>query len=385
MTARSFDGADDEIRTAIGNCSITGAISMMAIIRRNGTGYNSIFGTHTSGGSGSNTLEIVDNSGGSANSIDFNGAVTTAGITITNAMGWLLVGVTKPTGTSVYRLHKYTFSTKVWIHADAGFGVATGASAAGGTVRFGEWQDVDDFAGWMQRAAMWSRELTDAEVEMLASGLGGWFATRPAGLWDFSQAATGQALRDLTGGGADQTTIAGTTVDKDQLVSEPGWGFTRAITSIGGGTLFTQDVAGTLASAGAIVRQTQKVFATRTKNLLQPVDASIEAANVSDLEWVSSVATLSLDSTKAHSGTKSLKANFTGPGTLILIDNGVALPVTPGTDYTFSFYAQSTDQDEELDAFIYWYNQYGVSIAGDSSTPVASPGTAAWVRHTVTK
>lgn len=259
MTARSFDGTDDEIRTSIGNCNITGAVSMGAIFRRSANGdYHAIMGLHTSGGTATYSIEVAD-----TNVFDFTGNVNFGGHGIVAADGWTLVLFTKATGTVAPRLHRYVYSTKAWTHFTASTSTANGSSVSGGTVRFGEWQDVDDFAGLIDRAAIWDKELTDAEAELLTGGLGSWFYSNPKGLWDFRQAATGQGVRDLTGGGADQSTIAGTTVDKDQSFQEPGWGQAGIINLIAsaGGTTFTQDVSGTLASAGALIRQTNKALA----------------------------------------------------------------------------------------------------------------------------
>lgn len=212
--ARAFDGTNDEIRVAIGNCNITAAITMGLIFRRNDTAYNMLMGLHTSGGSGTYTMELEDNATG--NKIDFSGNTQTDGITVVNADGWVLLLVSKATGTVAPRSHKYVYSTNTWTHRDYTSTTANAASAAGGTMRFGEWEDVDDFNGDIACAAIWNRVLTDGECETLPFTLAAWHASVPNGLWVFDQSLTTQNVVDLTGGGANQSgtggTLQGTTV-----------------------------------------------------------------------------------------------------------------------------------------------------------------------------
>jgi hypothetical protein len=205
--AITFDGSNDEIRVAVGACNITGAISMAAILRNTGTGYAGIIGTHTTGGSAVASLEIEDSAGGST--IDYNG---NAEDTAVERNEWVLIAISKAAGTTIIRRHKYRYSTNVWLHEDSTGTVANAASAAGGTVRFGEWQDVDDFAGQLECAAIWDRELTDAEVENLPFTFAAWLASAPKGLWLFDQSATAQDVMDWTGGGANESGTGGTRV-----------------------------------------------------------------------------------------------------------------------------------------------------------------------------
>jgi hypothetical protein len=210
--ARTFDGTNDEIRTALGSCNLTGLASIGALVKRNADGaWHNVVTLHNSGGSGSFLgLEISNTNGGVfATSAGFVGD----GVTLTVADGWCLLVGTKVAGTSQVRWHKYVYSTNVWTHANSTSTVADGvAPGAGGTVRFGEWQDSDDLSGDLEVVGLWSRALSDAEVEPLAYSFANWIATGPSGLWRFNQASVGTPLLDVTGGGANETTITGTSV-----------------------------------------------------------------------------------------------------------------------------------------------------------------------------
>jgi hypothetical protein len=205
-----YDGTNDEIRTSIGSCNLTGAITMVVVARRNSTAYNALIGIHTSGGTPTYSLEVEDN--GTGNRWDFCGDTASGGLTWVNADGWTLLCISKSAGTVTPRGHKYVYSTDSWTHANWATTEGDKGSAAGGTVRFGEWQDVDDFAGDLAAAAIFDRALTDAEVELLAHSLNNWHALAPVGFWIFDQGAVSMPLQDMTGNGANESAITGTAV-----------------------------------------------------------------------------------------------------------------------------------------------------------------------------
>lgn len=211
--SRLFDGVDDQIQTALGNCDIdAGPSSIVAIIRRGADGsWDQVLGTHDSGGSGFHLrLELTD---GNVFEYGASGGLPTSPFTVLTAENWLLIAGTKATGTVTPRGHKYVYDTDTWTHSD--FGAATGdgsAPGAGGTVRFGSWQNDDYLTGDFLVAGMWDRQLGDDEIETLAFTLQSWYASNPVGLWLLDQGAVTQNLSDLTGGGADQSSIVGTAV-----------------------------------------------------------------------------------------------------------------------------------------------------------------------------
>jgi hypothetical protein len=261
LSPRTFDGTNDEIRCSIGACTITTAITLAIVARRTSTGYSALLALHTSGGTATFALEVEDNAGG--NSVDFTGKVDHA-LTCPTTDGWVLLAGGKAAGTSTPRLHKYVYSTNAWSHVNAGSTLADQSSVSGGTVRFGEWQDTDDFAGDLAVAAVWNRLLTDAELELLPFTLQAWYASAPSGLWLFDQSAVTQPIADLTGGGANESARTQTTVSTTSVplfhVDDGAWPVVRPQGAGGPITEFITP-AGTLTSAGALTRQPTQALA----------------------------------------------------------------------------------------------------------------------------
>ena len=166
--------------------------------------------------------------------------------------GWYLVAFTKASGTVIPRAHIYRYDTGTWVHEAAGSAIANqtlgtteaqiGASLADGQL----WNGDVELAGF------WDVELTDAQIEMLPFGLTPWFQENPKALWLLDQADVAQTVMDLTGGGANQTAIVGTTV---ATASTPVWNrFDDAILvtrpPAAGGPVVTFDA--TIAGAAAV-------------------------------------------------------------------------------------------------------------------------------------
>lgn len=210
--ARTFSGTD-KIETAIG--SLVGInmapLTLVAIVRRNANGaWHAPISIETSANSSRVSMEFSD-----TNTIQliFGSSNKDTTVPISSADGWVLAAVSKAGGSSVPRGHKYVYSTKTWTHTDAA--AASGGDSTdltGGKVKFGQWQNTDVLNGDMAVAIAYKRVLTDAEVEMLPHSLPAILWTAPSGLWLFDQAATTTNIIDLTGNGANQTTLTGTSV-----------------------------------------------------------------------------------------------------------------------------------------------------------------------------
>lgn len=215
---RTFDGGNDNIHCSSGTLSAFTFGTLVAVIRRNSTAYNNIMTLHNSGGTSRSGIEIEDNGSGNHLQWQYDGNFVPSMFTVVNADGWALIAMGKGTGTTAVRCHKYVYSTNTWTHSDSN-GTATNSTAPGAssTMRFGEWEGADDFNGDIAIAGAWLRNLTDAEVEQLSHSLQGWHALAPDALWMFDQQAIGQAVADLAGNGANQSSIAGTTVSASAL------------------------------------------------------------------------------------------------------------------------------------------------------------------------
>ena len=175
---------------------------------------------------------------------------------------WRLIVVRKVTGTASPRFSMYRFSTGVWVHSAAATVDNAVAPGAGGAVRFRGIFDPVPHARIAARA-YWSNSLpwsADAAGDMaienagLHTALQNWVDAAPGALWGFDQATVSTAVADLTGNGADQTSITGTVVVTGD--DPPGFDFTLS----GGGITGS----GTAAAPAAQVSGTGTITVTGT-------------------------------------------------------------------------------------------------------------------------
>lgn len=141
----------------------------------------------------------------------YSGAVIAPTITWTAADDWVLVAMAKATGTATTRFYKYVFSTDTWSIEDDDATIANANSAFTQT-NIGHRANDQRFDGQIAVVGVFNYKLTDEQIALLPFTLMAWHALGPVGLWLFDQAATTMPVPDLTGGGADETTLTGTSV-----------------------------------------------------------------------------------------------------------------------------------------------------------------------------
>lgn len=254
--ARNFDGANDSLHTSQGGLTSWTFGTYVAVIRRVGTNWGNIATLHNGAGTALSGIEIGDGAAANALHYQSNSSAARSTFTVDEADGWVLVAAGKATGSNAPRMHKYVYATDTWTHQDGSTNLAnsTGTSA---TMRLGEWEGGDDFNGDIAVVGAWiSRNLTDAEVEQLPHSLAAWHALAATELWVLDQSDTSQAVASLTGSGANQTSLTGTTVS---ATSAPiGYGHPVEVANgfSAGGTAHTQGVAGTSTPTGSITRAT---------------------------------------------------------------------------------------------------------------------------------
>lgn len=125
---------------------------------------------------------------------------------------WVLGAWTKASGTATLRFHLYDYSTGSWTRGNSSSTRDDPAEAASGVTLGGITAHSQSLGGNLAVAGQWARNLSDAELDRLPYSLQAWHATGPAALWLLDQAATTTAVRDLTGGGANQSAINSTAV-----------------------------------------------------------------------------------------------------------------------------------------------------------------------------
>ena len=225
--ARTYNGTSDILLVSQGGTNFSSSAAgatMAAIVRRNSTGWNSVIGARASGGAIQGwSMEIENSAGGNNITFDANvgggfGATTT--ITCVNADGWVLLVASRASGaTGNARFYKYQYSNATpTFETVTGFTSAGSAPGASSTVEVGgRWGSTgtDWFGGDIACAAVWNRQLSDVEMANLAHTLQAWHASGPAALWLLDQGATTQKVIDLTGGGANESSLTGTSVSSN--------------------------------------------------------------------------------------------------------------------------------------------------------------------------
>jgi hypothetical protein len=243
MAVRTFDGVDDAIIMLPGTAQSMAAapFTFAVLFDRDESEAGAVDplltfvanATTTSNGfiSGVCSFNVDNNTNGNTMEV-YIGASNTNSIattTILNADGWVLAVVTKASGTVAPRFHRYRLTAADIVRANGGTAVANGTTPTS-SFRFEVGKDdiFNDAQLHLAVAACWDVALTDGQVDELYANLAtaDWYNNSggtPVALWEFNQASTATAVTDLTGGGADQTAIAGTTVNTTN--DPPGWTF----------------------------------------------------------------------------------------------------------------------------------------------------------------
>lgn len=223
--ARLFDGIDDDFRASIGANNYVGDLTLAAVVKlgsgRDAQWRNIITSLNSAGAPQGWSMEVDSGNHLEFSNLGTNDWFTTT--TLSSSDGWILVAVTKATGSNHPRFHAYRYSDNSWLFHAAGNGgsaVANGtAPGASGFVNIGgdAGGSTDWFAGDIAVAGIWNSNLADAQIENLPFSLQAWFQVMPTGLWTFDQSATSQKVVDISGGGANESSLVGTSVSTNSV------------------------------------------------------------------------------------------------------------------------------------------------------------------------
>jgi hypothetical protein len=170
--------------------------------------------------------------------------------TLTIADGWAIIAIGKASGTAAPRMHRHLYGTNAWIHNNGATSVGDGTLGATANIQLsGVFGAFDTWDGDIAAAAVFSANLTDAQVEALASSLGAWYALAPAWMVALDQASV-YNLADLTGGGGNQSTVTGTAVSSSGVPLAYGASAADVTTQPAAGVVLT--ATGQTASAGTV-------------------------------------------------------------------------------------------------------------------------------------
>lgn len=231
MAVRWFDGVDDRINLALGALGQAwGPATIALLLRPENVAYNATI--LSLGADNPRVFRYTDTGPGASVNTGLATAYPYPNILLA-ANEWSLLVITKATkaagtsSTSAVRFHRFRFSTSVVERVTAPN--AQDFPVPSGGVLLGARSGPSDFwKGSLGAGAVWNVALTDAQVSELWANLrtSDWWtcsAGQPRGLWELNQASTATAVTDLSGNGADQTALVGTSVLAGQ--DPPGWTF----------------------------------------------------------------------------------------------------------------------------------------------------------------
>jgi hypothetical protein len=217
VAVREFDGIDDYIETATGALATSTFGTFAALVKRGGTGaWHTFLAFHDSGGTALNQFAYES----SDLTALWSAGTTRTGPAAIGTADWGLVVVRKTSGTATARFSLYNFTTAAWVHGNAsGTNVDWTSPGTGGTVRT-RWQTGDLLRGRLAvrgawNTVKWAADTTgDAAIEAagLETSLQNWHDATPDAGWAFNQDSVTTAVEDWTGGGANQSSLTGTTV-----------------------------------------------------------------------------------------------------------------------------------------------------------------------------
>jgi hypothetical protein len=142
----------------------------------------------------------------------------------TYTAAWRIDAWTKAAGSAAVRHHATVWGSGSWSHTDhAAMGDTSTVPIT--TVHIGlGLGGIYPYDGDLAALAVSDQVWSDGDIETLTGGLAAWLALcqgTNAALWAFGQATVAEPLTDVTGGGADQVTISGTSVVADP----PDWSY----------------------------------------------------------------------------------------------------------------------------------------------------------------
>ena len=206
--------SSERIEFNMGTLVGTGAYTIAAVIKHTTvSAFTGYCGWHA--GNFVHRAAIGVDASGNVQLVSDGGNTFDTGDPITTGNGWVIVAVTKASGSVVPRVHIYRSPT--WRHAAMGSAVGN-AAAATGFIISGTDPAEDYHNGNVLIAAAWDSALADLAVEGLSGGYLGWVEAAPKeGIR--VNALTGLASF-VAGGTMSETGHTGGTVDTGDI---PSW------------------------------------------------------------------------------------------------------------------------------------------------------------------
>lgn len=212
VTTTDFDGSSFIVVNA-GAFSPTGAISLAVLCSLDDISSSGLIDGMAGG---SKQWGMAINSGG--NLILNIGVSDDNSSTVAPPSGeWVFLAVTRAVGAPDQnaRAHMYLYSTGAWSHVSSGAYV--GNPSAIDSMEIGGHDAGFRTDGRFAVAAAWLRDITDAEIETMASGVAGILASNPTAFWKMynAQAPPGPLFDASAAGASTESSRTGTTASFD--------------------------------------------------------------------------------------------------------------------------------------------------------------------------
>lgn len=255
--ARRFNGSSDFIVFTLPSVLQSldaGPMTIAVVASVTSTADGAFVHTRTSGGTNSWWTEC------SAAVWNYGQGVTAKKVgDLTTSEGWAVYPAHKANGGSALASGRKIILGGSTTVVTAATGLADGTvPGAGGILQVGKWGIANEFLGAdIACAAVWDYELSDAEMDALATGYSHWSTTvsPPKWLVHFNQAAPTDAITDDTGNGGGSSAITGTTI-----VANPAGFF-----------------GGTVVTAGAIALSSDAALVAPAVRLARPAAVALSS------------------------------------------------------------------------------------------------------------
>jgi hypothetical protein len=290
----------------------------------------------------------------------------TAANVITSTSAWYLVISRKGTGTVVPRTSVFNLSTRTWVHSSHTLTAANGLTPPGDTGKlqmfFGSFASPSlHFRGKIAALAIWENSLPwaadttgDAAIEAadLENRLQSWFDANPDVLLAFNQSSVSEAIEDLTGSGADQANIVGTTVNTTDV--PPGFDFTHFTLEIANSQQVqtTDNVVLSVGGVDLVIQSSQQAQETSSVTLEVPIDLVIQSSQqVQTADNIVLVPDLVIQSSKQQQTTDDVTLQLVGDLAIQSSEQQqVTSPVT--LEVPIDLVIQSSQQSQTIDNIV---------------------------------
>lgn len=175
----------------------------------------------------SGTMTMVDSTlSGNTNQFNYsstgyllilNGSFRFASSPIVPTTGWEFIALTKGPGSVTSRYHRYVYATDTWTRSNTS-GTAPGVSGTPTAVAIGSTtSSAQPMDGDLAAVGIYDYAMSDSAIDAMPFSLMTWASCGPKVLWVLDQSATTQPVLDWSGGGADQSSITGTSVSANSV------------------------------------------------------------------------------------------------------------------------------------------------------------------------